>query len=251
MSTSITTIHIQNQAPDAVERALQHIFAGEGRAQTLRIEGTYSAVLARALDPDRSASYRYLILRPQLDATWTPLLELGNRTVGLDVELSRALDGCAVFTTYVYGDVLSGYRMVRNGALIDEYVSDPTYLADEQDSSDASALAFVPTDAEEVRGHPERFADLLPAGTDPADFVRIVLRPGWWEAHDAEAEAATAPEAHGVADEDEEDIVDETDRMRCIGLALELWGPAEYPFAQDPREIPNKVVGPAIALTFA
>jgi len=46
-------------------------------------------------------------------------------------------------------------------------------------------------------------------------------------------------------------VVDEVDRMRCIGLALELWGPSEYPLAQEPEEIPNQVAGPAIALAFA
>jgi hypothetical protein len=44
--------------------------------------------------------------------------------------------------------------------------------------------------------------------------------------------------------------VDEVDRMRCIGLALELWGPSEYPFAQELEDIANKDAGPTIALAF-
>ena len=47
-----------------------------------------------------------------------------------------------------------------------------------------------------------------------------------------------------------DDLVDEADRMRCIGLAFELWGPDDYPFAADPEEVPNRVAGPAIALAF-
>ncbi len=45
--------------------------------------------------------------------------------------------------------------------------------------------------------------------------------------------------------------MDEADRMRCIGLALELWAPDEYPFAQDPEDNADKVAGPAIAVAFA
>ena len=33
--------------------------------------------------------------------------------------------------------------------------------------------------------------------------------------------------------------MDETDRMRCIALALELWGPSEYPFAQNAGGYPQ------------
>jgi hypothetical protein len=40
------------------------------------------------------------------------------------------------------------------------------------------------------------------------------------------------------------------DRMRCIALALELWGPTEYPFGQELEEIPNKAIGPGIILAF-
>lgn len=117
MSTTTTVLHIQGCRPEAVEDALAAIFAREERPRALRLEGTYSAVLDRVSDPDLAAGYRYLILRPHSPATWTPLLELGNRTDGLDVELSRALDGAAVFTTFVYGDIVSGYRLARGGAL--------------------------------------------------------------------------------------------------------------------------------------
>ncbi|HLJ80231.1 MAG TPA: hypothetical protein VKT52_02015, partial [Ktedonobacterales bacterium] len=134
MSTTMTVLHVQGQRPEAVEEALTAIFSREERPRALRIEGTYSAVLARATDPEIAASYRYLILRPHSSSSWTPVLELGNRTDGLDVELSRALDGAAVFTTYVFGDIVSGYRLARAGALVDRYASDPTYSAgDEED----------------------------------------------------------------------------------------------------------------------
>ena len=254
MSISNTILHVQGQRPEAVEEALTAIFAREERPRALRIEGTYSAVLARATDPDLAASYRYVILRPHGAATWTPLLELGNRTEGLDVELSRALDGAAVFTTFVYGDVVSGYRLVRAGALVDRYASDPTYgySADDLESPVPRAASEEEIDIEGQRAHPERFADLLPAGTTPEDFARVVLLPGWWEEHDA-ASPGESTEADGEDSEDGEDeeLVDETDRMRCIGLALELWAPDDYPFWQDPEEISNTVAGPAIAVAFA
>lgn len=235
MSTTITVLHVQGHRPEAVEDALTTIFAREERPRILRIEGTYSAVLARATDSDFEAGYRYLVLRPHAPSAWTPVLELGNRTDGLDVELSRALDGAAVFTTYVYGEVVSGYRLARNGLLVDRYTSDPTYGAEEIDDTVAGAAAI-----EQARGQPELFADLLPSGTSAEDFARIVLRPGWWEAHE-----------DGTGDEEDDDLVDEPDRMRCIGLALELWAPDDYPFAQEPEDIPNAVAGPAIALAFA
>jgi hypothetical protein len=257
MSEAITVLHVRGQAPDVVEGALEAIFAGEERARVLRIEGTYSAVLARATAPEVEASYRYVILRPHAPSPWTPVLELGNRTEGLDVELSRRLDGAAVFTTFVYGDGLSGYRLARDGAEVDRYASDPTYFT-ETGGEDDKPLDAQTTGAtgegvaiERERGHPDRFGDLLPEGTSPEDFARVVLQPGWWE----ERAAAPGAASEGAGDEggldEQEEWVDEADRMRCIGLALELWGLTEYPFAQDPAEIPNTMAGPAIALAFA
>lgn len=246
MSTSITVIHLQGYQPAAVEDALAAIFAREERSCVLRIEGTYSAVLARATDPDLAAGYRYLILRRHASSMWTPLLELGNRTDGLDVELSRALDGAPVFTTFVYGDVVSGYRLARGSSLVDYYASDPTYAADDTGEDDEAGAAII----EDARGHPERFADLLPAGMAPEDFARVVLRPGWWEAHDVTAVSPSTTVEGAEGEEEEDEIVDEADRMRCIGLALELWAPDDYPFAQEPEDIPNAVAGPAIALAF-
>jgi hypothetical protein len=100
----------------------------------------------------------------------------------------------------------------------------------------------------------------------------VVLRPGWWEEYDASQGETTpasesallgaqsdVPEVAGdVADDaqddglpGESDLVDEEDRMRCIALALELWGPAEYPFVGELTEVPNRTAGPAIAVTFA
>jgi hypothetical protein len=252
MSTSITVIHVQSQEPNAVEQALETIFAGEERPRQLRIEGTFSACLSRldALSPE--ASYRYLICRPPADSSWTPVLELGNRTDGLELELSRGLHGATVFTVFVYGDLISGYRLARSHQFVDRYTSDPTILQSESSDSEelnggaeqSSPATTGADDYELERGHPERFVDLLPAGTSPEDFTRIVLRPGWWEETEL---AAAAPE--GEEAEDLVEVVDETDRMRCIALALELWGPTEYPFAQDAEDIPNKV-GPAIALAF-
>lgn len=250
MSTATTVLHIQGHEPEAVERALEAIFAREGRPRVLRLQGTFSAVLARATDPDLAAGYRYLICRPHAGSAWTPLLELGNRAEGLDRALSEELGGAAVFSAFAYGDGLSGYRLAREGVEVDRYLSDPTYLPPSDDTADAGAedAPFDPKAAEAARGHPERFADLLPAGTSPEEFVRVVLRPGWWEEQEPSATVQAAPAA---AEDEEEELVDEVDRMRCIGLALELWGPSEYPFAGELEEIANKDAGPGIALAFA
>jgi hypothetical protein len=242
MSTANTVLHIQGHDPAAAERALETIFAREDRPRIFRLEGTYSAVLERVIAPELEASYRYLICRPPAGSTWTPLLELGNRTEGLDVELSRALAGAAVVTLFAYGEGVSGYRVARGGALVDRYTSDPLFFAEEGDG----AMAAEPSEVERQRGRPERFADLLPSGTAPEDFARVVLRPGWWESHE---EQETGP-AVGVGEEEDE-LVDEVDRMRCLGLALELWAPDEYPFAEELEELPNRMIGPAVALAFA
>jgi hypothetical protein len=239
-------LHVRDADPLMVEQALETIFAKDGCPQTLRLEGTYSAVLGRVTDPDLEARYRYLILRPH-EAAWTPVLELGNRTVNIDVELSRALNGCAVFTTFVYGDVVSGYRMARNGVETDQYVSDPTYFQylEDETSTDPVRTNSIAGD----QGHPERFADLLPSGTTPEEFERVVLRPGWWEEHQARYDEPGT--THDTREDDAEDEwVDEVDRMRCMALALELWGSSDYPFAQEPEDIPNAMAGPAIALAF-
>jgi hypothetical protein len=249
-ATTMTVLHVRGHGPEEVEPALEAIFAAEQRPRALRLEGTYGAVLARLTDPELAADYRYLVLRPHPASAWTPVLELGNRTIGLDVELSKALSGCDVFTAFAYDDDLSGYLCVRAGEEVDRYTSDPTYFAaadEPQDGSDGPAQVPDHGDIERERGHPERFADLLPEGTAPEAFAAVVLRPGWWEEHDGGAEERRA----GSASQSPDDVpVDEMDRMRCIGLALELWGPAEYPFAQPAEEIPNAIAGPAIALAY-
>lgn len=240
MSEATTIIHIKNQAPEAIEVALEKIFAAEGRARAPRVEGTYSAVLERVTSPDADTAYRYLLLRPHLTG-WTILVELGLRADGLDVELSRALGGATVISLFQYGEIISGYRVIKNGAEIDRYLSDPTAF-EEEDAADAdNEERLSPDEIEATRGRPERFAELLPAGTSPEDFARVVLRPGWWEKRGAETTAR---------DEDEDDFVDEVDRARCIGLALELWETDEYPLAGELEEIPNLVAGPAIALAW-
>lgn len=270
MSIASTIFHIQGRPAEAVEAALGAIFAREERPRVLRLEGAYSATLARLSDPDLEAAYRYLILRPHGAGDWTPLLELGQRTVGLDLELSRALEGATVVTVYQYGEVVAGYRVTRAGAEVDRYSSDPTAFPgaggagdegdDLNDAGDLGDTEAEPLSANEVaswRGRPERFADLLPAGTPPEEFWRVVLAPGWWERHaDAAIERATEPEpeAGTVDDEDDEDdetLVDEVDRMRCIALALELWAADEYPLTQELEELPNRVAGPAIVLAWA
>lgn len=247
MSTATTIIHMNNQPPEAIEAALLAIFAAEGRTPAPRVEGTYSAVLERAASPDVDAAYRYLLLRPR-STGWTPLIELGLRADGLDVELSRALGGATVVSIFEYGDVVSGYRVIEHGAEVDRYLSDPTVFED-ADSADLSPNAdSQPLTADEIeaaRGHPERFAGLLPAGAPPDEFARVVLRPGWWEERDAEA--AGNPLA---VDEADGDLVDEADRARCIGLALELWTNDAYPLAGDLEDVANADAGPAIALAW-
>jgi hypothetical protein len=247
MTIATTIFHIQGRAAAQVEAALTGVFAREERPLALRVEGSYNATLAR-LDATEAA-YRYLLLRPHGAGGWTPLLELGSRTDGLDAELSQALDGAIIVTVYQYGEVVSGYRVTRAGAEIDRYCSDPTAFesADTPDDTPAGEGAAGPAgDVEEQRGRPERFAELLPAGTTPADFARVVLAPGWWEEHDAGGPPASSGDESGDAD----DLVDELDRMRCIALALELWSPDDYPLTQELEDLPNKQIGPAIALAW-
>ncbi|HKW22087.1 MAG TPA: hypothetical protein VJO13_11965 [Ktedonobacterales bacterium] len=245
MSTVSTILHIYGHDADAVERALTTIFAAEDRVNVLRLEGTFSAVLERVTDPDLDAAYRYLICRPHEASRWTPVLELGNRTDGLDVELSRVLDGAPVFTVFDYGETVSGYTLARGGARVDRYISDPTWF--EVDSESGGDNTNIPApDLEALRGHPERFADLLPPDTAPEDFVRVVLAPGWWEDYSA----STGEDLPAEERADEDELVDERDRMRCIALALELWSPTEYPLTQDLDDLANLTVGPGIILAF-
>jgi hypothetical protein len=263
---SLTVLHIRGASPEAVEQTISEFFERDYHPQVLRLEGTYRAVLERATDPDLLALHRYLICRPHAASAWTPVIELSAPAEGLDVTLSSALDGATVYTTFVYSGITSGYHMARGGALVDTYRSDPLYWPADELSED---------EIEAQRGHPERFSDLLPAGTTPEDFARIVLRPGWWEDYDAGRIAVgpldAGPARHGGAPEvrpdndageerwargdddaaDEEERVDEVDRMRCLALALEVWSPSEYPFSQELEALPNAVVGPVIALAFA
>ncbi|HEX9069696.1 MAG TPA: hypothetical protein VF807_13070, partial [Ktedonobacterales bacterium] len=147
--------------------------------------------------------------------------------------LSRELGGSPVLALSLYADAVAGYRLARGGALLDAYLSDPEYF---------NELAGNDEGAEElqaVRGQPERYADLLPEGTSPGEFSELVLRPGWWAERDGDESA------------EEGDIVDEADRLRCVGLALEVWGPQEYPFAGELEDVPARAASPAVALTFS
>lgn len=244
MTIASTIYHIQQRSDADIEAALDGLFAREERPQALRVEGSYSAVLARVNDPTFDAALRYLLLRPHGAGQWTPLLELGSGVDELDVELSKALSGATIVTVFQFGEVVSGYRVVRAGAEVDSYMSDPTaFVGVDESSGDGSAAL----DVEAERGHPERFAELLPAGTAPEEFTRVVLSPGWWERHDAGEPAAPPAES----DDDEEEMVDELDRMRCIALALELWASDEYPLTEDLEDLSNKAIGPAIALAWS
>jgi hypothetical protein len=238
MTAATTVLHVRERTPEQIEEALIAIFAREERAQTLRLQGTYSAVLGRLTDPALEAPYRYLILPTPPDSSWTPLLEMGERADGLDRALSVELGGCAVFALFVYGEVVSGYRFARDGAEQDRYLSDPDELAamESEEGDDTPA----PGGAALNRGDPSRFADLLPSSAPPEEFAHVVLRPGWWEDHERDDAGGT-----------DEDLVDETDRMRCIGLALELWGASEYPFAGELEDATDRGCSPAIALAFA
>jgi hypothetical protein len=247
MTTATTMLHLHERTPEQIEEALAAIFAREGRTQTARLQGTYSAVLGRLTDPAQEAPYHYLLLPTPPGSSWTPLLELGERADGLDRALSESLGGCAVFALFVYGEVVSGYRFVRGGVEQDRYLSDPAEFAamESPDSTDGDDTAAA-DDVEAFRGDPARFADLLPPDAPPEEFARVVLRPGWWEDHER------AGEETETADEDtDENLVDESDRIRCIGLALELWGAKEYPFADELEDGPDKGRSPAVALAFA
>jgi hypothetical protein len=250
MSTVSTILHVYGYDADTVERALTTIFTGEERQTTLRLEGTFSAVLGRLTDPDLDAAYRYLICRPHDLSRWTPVLELGNRTEGLEVELSRLLDGAPVFTIFEYGETVSGYTLARGGVVVDRYLSDPTWRDDEEENAreHGGEHGRPMPDLEALRGHPERFADLLPPDTASEDFARIVLAPGWWD--DYVESTGEANPADQEAQRDEDELVDERDRMRCIALALELWSPTDYPLTQDLDDLANRAVGPGIILAF-
>jgi len=239
MSTTVTVMHVRDKRPEDVESALRSIFKDEDRTEVLRVQGSYSAILRRVADEDLFAPYRYIICSPHFPSLWTPVLEIGNRTVGLESELSRRLSGAPVVTLFVYGDAVSGYTVAREGVVVDRYVSDPEAITEEGEEA---------TRYEDVSGHPERLRDLLPTGTDPDDFRRIVLMPGWWENYE---KGAALPQQAADKESDEEDIVDEVDRMRCIGLAFEFWAPDEYPLATEPEDIPNSATGPTIGIAFA
>ncbi len=263
---SMTVLHIRDHAAGEIEDALETIFAQDERARLLRIEGTFSAVRGRLAELSEMARYRYLILRPANGSAWTPVLDLGSGSAELEARLSALLAGSPVFSIFVspvYGELISGYRLARAGAPVDRYTSDPSILqvsGDDQENLEERTPDEQEAGYEAERGHPERFSDLLPAGTTAHDFSRVVLEPGWWEEHDQAMAGGQVPagmdpdrlqEDMTGEEEDLVELVDELDRMRCIALALEVWGPHEYPFAQEVEDIPNQVAGPAIALAFA
>ena len=134
MSIASTILHIQGRAPEQIEATLTNIFTREERPSALRVEGSYTAVLARVDDPEFDAAYRYLLLRPHGAGAWAPLLELGQRTEGLDVELpevalpddsglfgawsSTALASClGPATTFASRDAVEALRREDGGFL--------------------------------------------------------------------------------------------------------------------------------------
>ncbi len=215
-------IHLRGVEQDAAIRALQGILNGLGLVvsdrRSLPADGPGSATwFTHAADEGPV----YLIGGVD-NGGWLPIIEGSFAAPGTPhlSEVSQQLSaklGCFALCLVVHDDDVLFYNLDHGGRSLDGYNSNPQYFEEERLAPDA---------VEEQRHQPEAFAPLLPQGVS-LEQLEAVLNRGWWNAHDN-----SGLDEDGVPIDDD-DFVDEGDRMQELGALLQLGGRgAEYPYAE-------------------
>jgi hypothetical protein len=146
---------------------------------------------------------------------WVTVIELNNGPWLADIAqgLSEVLSTWSLTLFLHDGDVFS-YSLSNAGTLKDEYNSNPMYFEDN----------FSENHIKKLRHDPNQLIECLPREVG-IEQVATLLNKGWWDAY-----------LHGRLDEDgleidDDDYVDEEERMTDFGILLQLSGSEiEYPF---------------------
>lgn len=157
-----------------------------------------------------------------LNGDWLTIVEahvLGfegaPETATLASTISEALRTYAL-SLIVHDDDVLFYNLEHRGQSLDGYNSNPQYF-----ENDPLSEEFIASQ----RHTPEAFTPILPRSVTVAE-LRALLDRGWWRAHDE-----GRLDEHGVP-VDDEDLLDEGDRMTELGTLLQLHGSAgQYPYS--------------------
>jgi hypothetical protein len=118
------------------------------------------------VEEETETGARRFLVGPALDG-WVSILPSADLPEQLATaqRISEELHAPVVVLNLHNGDVFY-YWVFRNGDLVDQYDSNPDYFGEPRS----------PQELEAVRGHPARWAELLPAGSDPRDVEAILTQ---------------------------------------------------------------------------
>ncbi|MDC3953165.1 hypothetical protein [Polyangium jinanense] len=196
---------------------------------------------AEGAEPDRTV----LILGPNKHG-WVSIYD--ERTEGQDQALldglaalaSRAL-GAPAITVLVHDSDVLCMDLFAEGACVDRYNSHPSYFGEEADESDA----------EEVSGHPERWASRFALGISAAELSAI------WSGKELFAEATLAETARALGAPPERmgvgyRYLDEKTRAKATALRFRLRErPGYEAAAAGPTVLVAQTVGESVPARFS
>ncbi|MGZ4107925.1 MAG: hypothetical protein ACXVO1_11385 [Tumebacillaceae bacterium] len=157
---------------------------------------------------------------------WVSVIDVGDNPWIFDVapKLSQQLS-TYVLALHLHDDDVFVYQLSHNGNIADEYTSNPQNF--EMDT--------LPKEQIEAQRHdPNKLAPCLPDDVT-VEQIADLLQAGWWHAYDN-----NTLDPSGFAPEDDDEYIEEEERMSEFGALLELAGPGgEYPYTawRDSEEI--------------
>jgi hypothetical protein len=118
------------------------------------------------IEEETETGARRFFVGPALDG-WVSILPSADLPEQLATaqHISEELHQPAVVLNLHNGDVFY-YWVFRNGDLVDQYDSNPDYFGEPRS----------PEELEAIRGHPARWAELIPPGTEPRDVEAILTQ---------------------------------------------------------------------------
>lgn len=217
-----SVLHVQSSEPQAVITALHaalQTFGYEPKQAPFHLDGDARKLLARP------AGALYAVSPPR--GQWVTVIDVGDNPWIFDVapKLSQQLS-TYVLALHLHDDDVFLYQLSQGGNVVDEYNSNPQYFEEERLSKAA---------IEEVRHTPSKLEPILPSDVT-VEQVDDLLQNGWWNAYEH-----NQLDRDGLAPEDDDEYIEEEERMSEFGALLELNGQTgEYPYTawRDAEDIP-------------
>lgn len=216
--SSVALLHLHRIEQKAVAKALSTVLAEWKFKYTHSGPVPVDGPTAMSTHLDKGVGYLCYLLSPR-QGNWTtliqPFADRDDTPFLADVanRLSQQLQTHALALLLHEGDVLF-YNLDYRGTPRDGYCSNPQHLADHR-LNDKEVL--------NQRHQPKAFTPLLPRNVS-IEQLQKMLQAGWWQAFDGKQ----LDEAGELVND--EDMVDEEDRMTALGNLLQLNGNAGYPF---------------------